>query len=146
MIHTKQICPIVARKDIEVCIQLVYIDCGENDGIFITPYEYQLVTSKKVTCKDWNVDRDVAYTPKGVEQTYMVYEALNVTNDQYVYKIVHGKAHLRIKGIIPKGSLYYKGAYPYELGAKTVILQEITKMPEDKQLHEKVRRSFEKLK
>lgn len=131
-LFTRQICPIRARRDIEVYKVLRYDP--ETDKI-ITPYTHFPVLTKTMDVSEESIKRGMCFinmVGKGMIHSYSGYPTL----------AGRGTLNFVVKAIIPKGTLYYKGLAD-DYASKKLILKDIVGM--HPMFHVFIKRAYENL-
>lgn len=116
-LYTKQICPIRARRDIEVYKVLRYDSVTDK---IITPYTHFPVLTKTMDVSEESIERGMCFVrtiTKGMIHSYSFCPTL----------AGYGPRSIVVRAIIPKGALYYKGLDD-DYASKKLILKDIVNM------------------
>lgn len=135
-LYTRQICPIRARRDIEVYKVLRY---DRATGGIITPYVNFPVLTKTIDVSEEPMEQGGYFThtiAKGMVHSYNYLPTLEGCFYQTGFVV---------KAIIPKGTLYYRG-FNNDCASKKLILKDIVKYATCNQvLNENIKRAYENL-
>lgn len=116
-LYTKQICPIRARRDIEVYKVLLY-DWVTNK--ITTPFIHFPVLTKTMDVSEESIERGMCFVrtiTKGMIHSYSFCPTL----------VGYSPGSIVVRAIIPKGALYYKGL-DGDYASKKLILKDIVNM------------------
>lgn len=131
-LYTKQICPIRARRDIEVYKVLRYDSVTDK---IITPYTHFPVLTKTMDVSEESIRRGMFFVHivgKGMIHSYNYCPAL----------AGYSQTFFLVKAVIPKGALYYRGLCN-DYASKKLILKDIVGM--HPMFHVFIERAYENL-
>lgn len=138
-LYTRQICPIRARRDIEVYKVLRYNRVTDE---IITPYVLFPVLTKTMEAFEESMKQEYRFAmriiTKGAVHSYNYLPILTGFAG-------YGAVSFVVKAIIPKGTLYYRGVNNDCASRKLILKDIIDTHPKSDWLMEKTKRAYENL-